>query len=161
MDIIDTTASDLQFTWCQLSGPEFNEAISGSQANPPWLEFPKLKYFRQCSALIIGRDTREFFIVTKPSQVPERSGMDDVLAMLEIDFLYQSTLAVGIKYVSVHPSYRRQGLAIALYRMLIEHLKAKRLRLLRSRPGLETPEQFTEAITHLLNEQSVDWFKNE
>ena len=163
MSKVASPAPSLQ--WRQLSGSAFEDALSGvydkhgTRIEPAWLLSPKLKYYFPRSCLVRGTDTRQFFLaVERSASNPTRW---QAVALLEIANQEYEDSCVGIKYVTVHPEYRRQGLSMQLYGMLVEHLKANGLRLYRTRPGAETPAAFTEAVTRFLTEQGVDWYSRD
>lgn len=150
-----------------LTGAEFEDARYGKRdragqlLEAAWLLQPALKYFHERSVLERGPDTRVFFIVTRKCNSIAVPGKREAVAMLEIAAQPYTENTVGIKYVSVLEAYRKNGLAMLVYGMLVEYLQAKSLRLYRTRPGAKTPPQFTEAVTRLLDEHRVDWFRHE
>lgn len=153
-----------ELQWHQLSGEAFDAAISGAYDDagwcvaPAWLAPPKLKYYLPRSALSSRKDTRHFFMAT----LPEPSGRRrEAVALLEIEAQYSEPSCVGLKYVTVREDLRRQGLAMRLYEMLIEHLKQHGLRLYRTRPGAQTPAEFTAAVTRLLQQHGANWYSRD
>lgn len=163
MSKVASPAPSLQ--WRQLSGSAFEDALSGvydkhgTRIEPAWLLSPKLKYYFPRSCLARGADTRQFFMAVERSAA--NPDVWQAVAMLEIANQGDEKPCVGIKYVTVHPDYRRQGLSMRLYGMLVAHLKANNLRLYRTRPGAETPTAFTGAVTRLLTAQGVDWYSRD
>lgn len=155
-----------QLHWHQLTGPAFEEALCGKLDNNyklverAWLQQPDLYYYRPACGFSRREDTRVFFMATLPCEPNDYtpSARRKAVAMLEIDFEYESTTTVGIKYVTVHEACRQFGLAKKAYEMLIRHLNTNGLRLYRTKPGRYTPPEFTESVTKLLNEHNVDWF---
>jgi GNAT superfamily N-acetyltransferase len=147
-----------------LTGPQFDDALSGTfdasyqRLTKAWLKSPKLKYYMQRSCLVRREDTRVFFLATV--KAPEEN-LQEAVAALEIDFEGAGRTTAGLKYVSVREDWRKQGLAMKLYEMLIEHLSANQLRLYRTRPGAQTPAEFTQAGTRMLQAHQVDWFSRE
>lgn len=158
--------------WHQLSGPQFDAAVDGEHDSDwklvaaAWLKSPKLKYYMRRSALLGNRaDTRMFFLATVEESPAPRKGrapaLRQAVGMLEIDFEDGSSSTVGLKYVTVDPDFRNQGIATRLYEQLIEHLQKEKLTLYRTRPGKETPSAFTESITRMLAQRQVDWHGRE
>lgn len=150
-----------------LTGPDFENARYGTRDSahqltaPAWLLSPTLKYFHDRSVLEHGPDTRVFFMATRPCDSLVVRNKREAVAMLEIAAQPHAEHTVGIKYVSVLETCRQTGLALQLYRSLVEHLRAHALRLYRTRPGAETPPQFTAAVTRLLDQHQVDWYQRE
>lgn len=150
-----------------LTGPEFQDATSGARdratnnVTPGWLLSPRkdiIKYYMPRACGTSRPDTRQFFAATVASH--DESGKREIVGLLEVDFEGGTKDVLGIKYVSVKASHRKQGIAFALYGMLIEHLKFHNFKLYRTPPGLKTPEEFTEAITRLLQASGVSWHSN-
>lgn len=151
-------------TFHVLTGTEFQDAISGkidsasSTVTPGWLLSPRkdnIKYYMPSACWIPRPDTRLFFAATVAS--PDKSDKREIVGLLEVDFEGGAKDVVGIKYVSVKQSHRKQGLAFALYGMLLGHLKRHNFKLYRTAPGQETPKEFTDSITGLLNASGVSW----
>jgi len=160
-------ATDIGLQFHMLTGPEFEDARYGRRANDhtlleaAWLLPPEVKYFHDRSVLERGPDTRVFFMATHRGPLRSQSGKREVVAMLEIANQPADEPTVGLKYISVLDAFRKNGLALQLYGMLVELLQAKGLRLYRTRPGKDTPAQFTEAVTRLLEQHQVDWYRRE
>ncbi len=147
-----------------LSGPEFEDArwgkrtTDGHRLAPPWLQTPRLKYFDDRSVLQRGPDRRVFFMATREAAQKAAAGTREAVAMLEIDQEGCQQPTVGIKYVSVLEPFRKRGLALKLYELLTQHLLATGERLYRTRPGAQTPQEFTAAVTRLLEHKGINWY---
>jgi GNAT superfamily N-acetyltransferase len=152
--------------WDRLSGAEFEEALSGTfdanwkRTGKPWLDQPKLKYYMPRSVLCRGEDTRVFFMATVDSTdaAGKANGTRTAIGVLEVESHEEGSATLGIKYVSVSEAWRRNGVATRLYQELAGHLRTQGLKLYRTRPGQETPEDFTQAVTKLLDAAGVTWF---
>lgn len=125
-----------------------------------WLQMPRLRYYLPgWGVLRKEENTQRFFACTAPN--PDKEGPARVVVgLLEIDFEGNRS-TVGLKYVTVDNDYKCLGVATTLYKMLIAHLKVNNLRLYRTRPGKDTPEQFTSSITKLLDHNRIDWYRSE
>lgn len=162
--IAGTSSNTAALEWHRLTGPAFEDALSGtgrqgaSTETAAWLESPKLKYFWHRSPLVRGEDNRVFFLATLPGAGSQNKHLP--VAAIEVDLNEDQAATLGIKYVTVHEDWRRQGLALRLYTMLVEHLKDHNLKLYRTRPGTETPPDFTASVTQLLTLHGVDWYSS-
>lgn len=164
-----TTPCDSELQFHILSGEEYENARYGKYSKQglclleaPWLLPVKVKYFMDRSPLIQSPDRRRFFMATRKSTVKANDGKREAVAVLEIDFQAgPETPTVGIKYISVLEDFRKNGLAMQLYGMLVEYLHASGERLYRTMPGQETPSEFTAAVTRLLDSQGIDWYNRE
>lgn len=162
------TPDDVGLQFHMLTGQEFEDACYGKRSREglrvleaPWLLPPKVKYFHDRSVLERGPDTRVFFMATRRTTLRSKAGWREAVAVLEIAAQPYTENTVGIKYISVLEAFRGNGLAMQLYGMLVEFLHAKDYRLYRTRPGAATPAKFTEAVTRLLDQQRVSWYRHE
>ena len=166
----ETRAGNLgEVTWHRLSGAEFEGALSGTfdkhwkRVSQPWLDAPKLKYYMRRSCLCRGQDTRVFFLATVAGADGKGRGKKPRTAIgaLEVASEDGTAATVGIKYVSVSEAWRGKGIATRLYEDLAGYLKSAGLKLYRTRPGQETPAEFTAAVTRMLDSAGVEWFTRE
>ena len=149
-----------------LTGEQFEDARFGKFSEqglcllePAWLLKPEVRYYHERSSLAPGPDRRRFFLATRKSPRARDKGKREAVAVLEIGPEdRQDVPTMAIRYVSVLEPFRKQGLAIKLYQMLIEHLQASGEQLHRTRPGAQTPEAFTQAVTRLLKSSGVAWY---
>ena len=152
-----------------LTGEQFEDARFGKFSEqglrltePAWLLKPEVRYYHERSSLVPGPDRRIFFLATRKSPRARDKGKREAVAVLEIGPEDRKNVpTVGIRYVSVLDSFRKQGLALRLYGMLIEHLQTSGENLYRTRPGANTPEAFTQAVTRLLESSGVAWYSRD
>ena len=157
-----TTETTAQLQFVVLTGPQFEDAMSGDGAgNSHWLLSPRLKYYFRASALSRGPDTRVFFICHEAEakwDEEQHLTAKRPVGMLEIE-RYEHGLdnEYGMKYVTVLPEYQRRHIAAKLLRMLTHFLKTRDACLNRSMPTEEGEQKIQLYIDRLFEAHEVCW----
>lgn len=160
----DTNDSGL--IYLALSGPGFEDAISGNGGNPnipAWLASPKLRYFEHRSALLLSEtDQRTFFLALtspKPDDGPD-GNLARAIGILELQVSPYDDHEVWLKYITVDPDYQRRGVSKKLLDMMVALLRDQDCLLSRSRPGKDSPPELQHYIDHLLDGAGIRWMQS-
>lgn len=137
---------------------------SGTRQEPSHLR-PALKYWEPLSAFHFLRgkeDSRVFFTVSSAPAPDDESGLllRRFVGILEVETSPYDASIVWLKYLTVAPSHQRQGLAIRLLRMCIDHVRESGQRLELSRPGEGSPPEFHVAVERELKASGIRWHRS-
>jgi GNAT superfamily N-acetyltransferase len=156
---------DTVLSYRTLTGPEFNEAMSGiwhddNTVTSRWLKSPRLHYFMQRSPLIRSPDKRTLFLCLRATAPDDNDGDEPLLetvGMLELEGSPYEEGVVWLKYITVHPNFQRRGVAKELLARMVTHLKVHPGLLSRSKASEEGALKIQGSIDRLLDSNGIRW----
>lgn len=148
-----------------LTGEQFDELVTrdpdAELAEFYGLASPKLKYYMHRSCLVRSPDQRVFLMCVSPTNPGGYSDEDGAklfpVGIIELEVSPYNDREMWFKYLTVHPSLSRQGIAKELLNMMVAYMQAHPRLLQRSSASEEGEQKIQAYIDQLLVGTGITW----
>lgn len=145
-----------------LNMDQMSDALSGKwiqkegRVEPHWLEIKDIKYWHGMPVRGFSGKAPEYYWVAALAPA-EENGVRRATGLIELQVNPYDDSMIWLKNVSVHESWRRQGIASAMIDAAGEFLSDKSWKVSRSTPSEDGQRYIQKRIDDVLDQLRISW----